>query len=470
MTAAPAIIARAHPGPQSALLSCPILDVFYGGARGGGKTWGLLLDFVAHAARYQHTARGVLFRRSYPELEEVELQAALLLTPLGWTYRVQTRTWTAPNGALLTLRYLDRDRDAAKYQGRQFTWMAFDEAQNWPTPDAIDRLWATLRSPFGTPVFRRLTGNPGGPGHNWLKARYIDPAPPMTPHTLRVNVDGRRFEIPAVFIPAKLEDNPTLMQHDPGYSDRLAAAGPAWLYRAWRYGLWDIVAGGFFDDLWDRNDHVLHPFAFPKTWRIDRAFDWGSAKPFSVGWWAEADGSDFPGQPRHFPAGSLIRIAEWYGMAPGQPNVGVRLGAADIARGIVEREQTWGLAGRVQRGVTDPSIFSKDDDPSIPSIAAVMTRASGGRVQWLPGDNRPGSRKLRWARVRDMLKAAKQRPAEEAGLWVWETCTHFLRTVPVLQRHETKVDDIDTTQEDHVADELGYRVMHLKGRWTTSKV
>ena len=62
--------------------------------------------------------------------------------------------------------------------------------------------------------------------------------------------------------------------------------------RAWLFGDWDITAGGMFDDLWDASVHVVQPFEIPGTWYLDRSFDWGSSKPYSVGWWAESDGSD----------------------------------------------------------------------------------------------------------------------------------------------------------------------------------
>lgn len=464
-----AVLHRAHDGPQSALLACPVSDVFYGGARGGGKSYGLILDFCAHAQRWGAHARGILFRRSYPELEEIEVLCSEILKPLGWRWAATKRTWFAPNGAWLRLRYLDKDEDADLYQGHAYTWMGFDEAGNWPSPVPLDKLWACLRSAHGVPVCRRLTGNPGGPGHNWLKARYIDPAAPFKVHDLTFKVGERKIIIQAVFIPAKLEDNPTLMKNDPGYEDRLVAAagGAMWLVKAWRLGLWDIIAGGMFDDVWKREIHVLEPFNIPESWRIDRSFDWGSARPFSVGWWAAPDGTDAEEQPHKFPRGSLIRIAEWYGWT-GTPNEGMRMDSAEIARGIVQREAEMGLTGRVRKGPADPSIFTKEDGPS---IADNMKTATRGAVQWSEGNNKPGSRKNRWQRMRTMLRAAMQRPREDPGLWVFDRCTDgFLRTVPVAQRDKTKVDDIDTDSEDHVCDEAGYRCMEVRGRWRVGKV
>src|SRR5687768_2473387 len=107
--------------PQEALVACPVEDVFYGGARGGGKTDGLLGDFAVHAGRHGKHAHGILFRRTYPELEQVVERAREIFGPLGWSYNDTKKTWIATNGATLKLRYLLRDKDADNYQGHSYT-------------------------------------------------------------------------------------------------------------------------------------------------------------------------------------------------------------------------------------------------------------------------------------------------------------------------------------------------------------
>jgi hypothetical protein len=345
-------------GPQTALLSCPVGDVFFGGARGGGKSDGLLGDMLAHADRHGEGARGVIFRKTNSELEELQERAQEIYPKTGATYAYGLRKWVWPNGATLKMRFLLYDKDAGKYKGHSYTWVGFDEADDWPSPIPIDKLRACLRSAKGIPSFLRVAGNPGGVGHNWLKMRYIDPASPRKPfygETLDP-ITEQVVKTQRVFIPSLLDDNKILMANDPDYWKNViaSATGNPELLKAWRYGLWNITAGGAFDDLWNTrpNPPVVEPFEVPFSWRIDRCLDWGSAKPFSVQWWAESDGSECPNGVS-YPPGTLFLINEWYGWQKGQPNVGLRLSIKQVAEGIHEREDEWKLTGRVKSGPAD---------------------------------------------------------------------------------------------------------------------
>jgi len=443
-----------QPGPQTALLSCPVEDVLFGGARGGGKTDGLLGDWLSHADLWGPHARGVLFRRTYPELEEIQERAAVLFGPLapdGW--RGDPRTWTFPNGARLKFRHMERDEHANRYQGHSYTWLGLDELTHWPSAAPIDKLRATLRSAAGVRCVMRSTANPGGAGHNWVKARYIDPAAPYQPHT-------DDFGTLRVFIPSRLDDNPALRDGDPDYWRRVVAAagGNQALLKAWRDGIWDIVAGGMFDDLWTPR-HILPVFPIPMGWKIDRTYDWGSSKPFSVGWWAEANGETvrLPDQ-RSFtpPRGSLIRIAEWYGWDGKNPNRGLRMTDSAVGQGIVQREREMGIHGRCRPGPADSMIFSADPGQTSPADAMASIGA-----RFIPADKTKGSRRRGWEAMRRMMtESGKERP-EAPGLWVFESCRQFIRTVPVLPRDEKDTDDVDSDAEDHIADETRYRILSL---------
>lgn len=240
------VVYQAQPGPQMALLECPIADILYGGARGGGKTYAMLGDWLSQAGEYGEHAKGMWLRRSMPELRDVMKKMRPLFEQLGATYKEQSHEWTFSNGAVLTLAYLESDADATRYQGWELTWLGIDDAGTWPSSDPIDLIAGSMRSPHGVPIRQVMSCNPGGDGHVWLKTRYIDPAPPYTPHT---DTDGNT----RIFIPAKLEDNQILMKADPGYAQQIlkACAGKPWLYEAWRNGEWDVdAAGGKIDPAW----------------------------------------------------------------------------------------------------------------------------------------------------------------------------------------------------------------------------
>lgn len=443
---------KPQPGPQTALISCHIFEVFYGGARGGGKTDGMLGDFIIHSNRYGKYAKGVFFRRTYKQLEEVQNRAWELFPKLGAIWVGGTQTWVFPNGATLKMRHLWDEKDAENYQGHSYTWICIEEATNWPTPAAIDRIRATLRSPHGVPCHLRLTGNPGGAGHNWVKQRYITPAP--AGYTKITDPESGEERI---FIPSRLEDNPALIENDPHYERRLLQSGSAALVKAWRFGIWDIVAGGFFDDVWNPDRHVLMPFEIPQTWTFRRSFDWGSAKPSSLGLWAISDGTGADQIGQHFPRGSFIRIGEWYTVERDsqgyvKANVGMGLSNKELGAGIVARkgDRKW------QGCVADPSIFIKAGGPSIYDQMRQGAREAGGMFAFSKADN---NRVAGWQKMRDMLKSASEETPEAPGLWIFENCTDWIRTVPILQRDQRNPDDVDTDAEDHAADEARYCLM-----------
>lgn len=240
----PKKIVTPHPGPQTLLLSCPVEDILIGGARGGGKTHGMCLDWIQHQATYGKDAIGYWFRRSLPEIEGAQLTMRALFEPLGATYEVQAKNWRFPSGAILKLRYLESDNDATRYQGHEITRIYYDDMGTWPSPKPIDLLRGCLRSAAGVPCGTVASANPCGAGHEWIKSRYLDPAPPMTPHT----VDG----ITRVYIPSTLRDNPSIDgEARERYLAQLRLAGPAHIVSAWIDGDWDVEPGGaMIDPVW----------------------------------------------------------------------------------------------------------------------------------------------------------------------------------------------------------------------------
>lgn len=441
----------------------PATEVLYGGAAGGGKSHLMRVAAVAWCAAVPGL-QVYLFRREYPDLYKNHLDGAGGFTALlgRWVAEGHVRINRSDhelvfaNGSKVHLCHARTERDVYAYQGAEIHVLLIDELTQWTRA-----MYAFLRGRLrlgglAVPedwreVFPRAlcSANPGGIGHNWVKSEFIDLAPPLAVTAMPPAEGGMRRQ----FIPARLEDNPTLAKNDPGYEHRLEGLGNPALVRAMRHGDWDLVAGGMFDDLWTPARHVLPVFKLPAAWRVDRSFDWGSSRPFSVGWWAESDGGDLAlpdGRTLATQPGDLIRIAEWYGWN-GRANEGARMLAAEIARGILRREEEMGLAGRVRPGPADTSIFDVENGNAIADDMARMG------VRWERADKSPGSRRQGWLRLRAMLSGAVTR--EGPGVFVVETCRHFIRTVPVLPRCDRDADDVDSSAEDHVADETRYRVM-----------
>jgi hypothetical protein len=433
---------------QVRLLRCPVEDVLFGGARGGGKTVGLLADWLYYQHRYGQHARGILVRRTYPELEEVEQLASELYPRAGAVWRAQARTWHFPQGPTLKLRFLQRDDDADRYQGHSYTWVGVDEVGNFPSSLPIDKMRATLRSPHGLPCRMRQTANPGGPGHAWLKRRYVEPVAPGTPHVAEIQLpDGSTAEVERVFIPSTVDDNPYL---GPDYWERIAvaAAGQEWLLKAWRWGEWEIAAGAFFADVWLSERHVLKPFGIPPTWTKFRSFDWGSESPACLQHWAESDGSPAP-TGRVFPRGSLFLTDEWYVADATQSNRGLRLSNEQLGAGIAER----GRGHRWAYGVADTQIFAEMGRPSIYvdmlAGAAAWAQQHGHKrhgVVFGPADK---ERIAGWQRVRTFLRNALADPPERPCLWAFQHCRAFIEQAGSVPRSSRHPEDVDTDSEDH---------------------
>jgi hypothetical protein len=450
-------------GPQHAFVNCPVFEVVYGGARGGGKTDAVLGEFAIHAARYGAGAKGLMVRRSGVALIPTIERARAIYLSLGAIWQEAKNRFRFPGGAVLYFRHLENLADADLYMGHDYTRVYIEELTQFPTAAPVDKLKGTLRSAAGVPCGMRSTCNPGGPGHTWVKARYIDPGPYAIVKEPFVNpFTGESLLLSRVFIPARLDDNPSLLANDPLYVARLQLTGSKELVRAWLEGDWDIIEGAFFDG-WSSARNVVKPFAIPLLWTKFIAFDWGYARPFSVGWWAVATDPYDCGNIV-IPRGGLVRYREWYGCS-GTPNEGLRLEAEAVARGIAERNGVDRIAFRI----ADPSILREDGGPSIGqrmagarlatdgvrTVAEDQARDRGALGRWRGADNTRVPQLGAfggWDQVRARIKGTDEGPM----LVVFETCRDFIRTVPVLQHDPDKAEDLDTDAEDHIADETRY--------------
>ena len=429
--------------PQWAMIQCPVFEIFFGGARGGGKTDGVLGEWLAHANQYGDKAAGLMVRRTRTELIDTIERSKAIYGPLHWKYQEQDKIWRCPKGSRLRFAYLERDADAELYQGHSYTRVYIEEVGNFPSPVPVMKLMATLRSGAGVPVGMRLDRQSRRSGASMGESalrrsgaarqqghfRSCDRAQPRV-HPVKVDNN--------VFIDAE------------AYKQRLRASGSAELVAAWLAGDWSVTLGAFFD-CWDTNRHVIRPFDVPKDWMRFRSMDWGSASPFSVQWWAVVT-DDYDINDHHLPRGCMVLYRTWYGMKPGQPNVGLKLHAAEVGKGIYEREK----GEEISYGVLDPSAFAEDGGPS---IAESMGTGSGGKVWFRRADNRRIKFKGSVGGWNEMRSRLVGNDDGHAMLVVFSTCVDFIRTVPFLQHDPEHIEDVLTDSEDHEGDCCRYACM-----------
>jgi len=467
----------------------------YHGTRGPGKTITQLMRFRRNVGiGYGSYWRGVIFDREFKNLSDLVAQSKRFFNNFDdgakFHESASDYKWVWPTGEELLFRHVKKLSDYDGFHGHEYPYIGWNELTKHPTADLYDKLMSTNRSSFvaelhtpknnkgeydtpdGLPlppipleVFS--TTNPSGPGHNWVKRRFINCAENgevvsrscivFDPRT-KQDVEVIRTQV-AIF--GSYRENIYL---DPKYIaelDRLTANDKN-LRAAWLEGSWDVTAGGALDDLWNKEVHVKPRFVVPKNWRIDRALDWGSSHPFSVGWFAEANGEEAilpDGSKFCPPPGSLIQIAEWYGTEEIGTNKGLKLSAPDVAQGIIDREIALLEAGWIESQPWPGPADNQIRDVRESDVDTIEKKMSKKGVRWVESDKSPGSRRNGLQLIRDRLEAALR--GEGPGLYFMRNCEASIETLPSLPRDEEKLDDVDTSSEDHCYDMVRYRV--LKG-------
>lgn len=425
----------------------PEYELFYGGAAGGGKSDYLLCEGLrqVHLPNYN----GIIFRKTFPQLTEIVDRSQFLYKRAfpGAKYNDSKHVWIFPSGAKIYFGNMQHSSDKINYQGKRYDFIGFDELTQF-TWEEYSYLYSRNRpSGPGTKVYRRATGNPGGIGHGWVKAYFVKAAPPMTRINQKIRVPNEEgklieFERSRIFIPSKVWDNRKLLDADPNYVANLSLMDEA-DQKALLEGDWDTFEGQVFMEWRDdpanyqtrRWTHVIDDFFIDSSWKVFRSFDFGYAKPFSVGWTAVDH------------AGRMYRIKEYYGCTR-QPNTGIKITPQEIARGIKEIEATDpNLSGRHITGIADPAIWDKSHGES---IAEMMEQE---HVYFSKGDH---------ARLAGKMQFHYRLAFDSMGLpmfYVFKSCKDFIRTIPNLVYDEKKVEDIDTDGEDHIYDEQRYLFM-----------
>ena len=420
-----------QPGPQEkAIRASFVPELFFGGARGGGKTSFLMGDFASDVQKYGSVWRGIILRRSFPELDEVVEEGKKVLYPAfpGTEYKVGVHEFRIPHATgtvTLRLRHLESEADADNYMGHQYTYIAFDELCNWPNLGGYNKLKACLRSTAKIDNLRvRATGNPGGVGHQAVKEYFIDAGAPET------IIQDDKSAIPRMWIKSLVTDNKILLDADPLYIKRLQSVGDPELVRAWLEGDWSVSLGAYFTN-WNSRHCVIPSFEIPEHWPLFGGLDYGESSPTSFGLYT----IDYDSH--------VYRLCEYY-----QAGATASTHAYEIDRMIAANPHTNGR--RPQQIFADPSMWVKR------RLSEVVNQSPADVFlqQGLSLTKANNDRVTGWRVINDMLA---QRKLHCFDGWNDNLC----RTIPSLPRSKSNPEDLDTHTEDHAADELRYAVMHL---------
>ena len=433
------IIFKPNVGPQTEFLAASEREVLYGGSAGGGKSYAMLADPLRYMGHPSFS--GLLLRHTTEELRELIFKSKEIYPQIwkGIKWSERKMQWEAPSGARLWMSYLDRDDDVLRYQGLAFSWIGFDELTQWSTPYAWNYMRSRLRSVAqDLPVYMRATTNPGGPGHQWVKKMFIDPAPYGRKFDATDIESGNVLSYPKGhtkagqalfkrrFIPARLSDNPYLSAQ--GDYEAMLLSLPEHQRRQLLEGDWDIKEGAAFTEF-DRNVHVIEPFSIPRNWVKFRACDYGYGPYSGVLWFAVS------------PDEQIIVYRELYVS---------KVLAADLADMILEAEAD---DGNIKYGVLDSSLWHKRGDTG-PSLAEQMTMRG---CRFRPSDRSKGSRVSGKNEIHRRLQIDEF--TEQPRLVFFNTCTDTVSQLPALPLDKKNPEDVDTRAEDHLYDALRYGIM-----------
>lgn len=511
---------RYYMSSQELCLTCPCDIKLLSSSRGAGKTEVSLIDFALPIGRgYGAYYRGVYIDMHYKDLADV-IARSKRLYPLIFGKKARfysskgDEKWVWDTGEELLFRQGATEDDYERFHGQEYAYILYNEITKNPSPAFFDKMKTTNRTSFNPlehpywidkeyfkkygiekrvpehypnaekrylPPLRPkilMTTNPSGAGKQWVKQRFVDPAPAGTivkKQVLAFNPRTQKEELMTktqVHIFSSYKENTHL---SPEYVLDLESIEDPELRKAWLYGDWNCSFGdGMFNDIFRQSIHVVPKFQIPQTWTIYRGFDWGWSKPFATIWVAISNGETVEnnnGKPIHTVRGDAFVFLEYYGCVEGKENTGLCMLSSDVAKNIIITEIRNDCYGRVRAGIADNAIFNKEDghcvaDEMIHSVR-INNRVYNG-LNWIGANKKSGSRSVGWELIRKRLKNAIPEkvngitlPRERKGLFFFDTCRQCLRTIPNLDKDPKKDFDLDTNAEDHLADALRYLISYL---------
>jgi hypothetical protein len=432
---------------QERLLAIPEeFDVFLGGGRGGGKSYGIALLALRHAEQYGAKARILYIRKSYKGVADFELtcrEVFGLVYGAAWRYNAAEHVATFPNGAYMELGQLESQQEYQKFQGRSFTLLIIDEAGQYSDASLLDLMRSNMRSAKGIPIRVVIAANPGGAGHHWLAQRYVfSGSAPWKPFL--ESKSKRQF----VYAPSTFADNNMIDREQ--YRESLESSCPEdkELLSSWIDGNWAISRGAYFAGSLDESRNAIDPWkALPDAddaWDYYLSHDFGSAAPSVTYLFAQSPGATHEG--RFYPKNSLVIVDELATNKKGNLNAGLGWNVAITAEAI--RRDLCAVWDVDATGVADDACFARTGA----SAGSIAEEFAAGGVHFNPA--KKADRISGWLKMRRMLSDAGK--LDRPGLYISRNATYFWATVPYLARDQKRVEDVDTTGPDHGADACRY--------------
>ena len=414
---------------QQAFIDSQAFETLFGGAAGGGKSYGQLIDGLLYALKYPKSKQ-IIFRSTFADLEKSLIRTSMDLYPLSIAdYNSSKHTWKFKNGSIVDFGYIQYEKDVYQYQSAEYDVIRFDELTHF-TEFMYTYMISRCRGANPYPKCIKSSTNPGGVGHNWVKERFIDIGAPNVIHTCKLETGETTTRI---FIPSLVQDNKFMLTYDPDYIKRLDAL-PEKERRALKYGDWDIFDGQFFTEF-KRDIHVIEPFEIPKDWYIYFVMDYGLDK--LAGYWIAVDYNNNAYVFREVYESNLL-VSQARDKIKEMTNEQIYLYLAP--------PDLWNRHKETGKSTAD--IFEEGD--------ITLYKTNNDRIQG-------------WLQMKEWLKPYKDEQGfMTARLKIFNTCKNLIRCLPQVQHDEKRVGDI--ANEPH---ELTHSVDAIRGfcvYWTQEPI
>lgn len=419
---------------QEMFINAKATEVLFGGAAGGGKSYGQVIDAFLVAMRYAGSKQLIL-RRTFQELDKSIIRTTLGIYPRElFAFNSSSHTGRFKNGSIIDFGYCATEMDVLQYQSAEYDVIRFDELTHFTEYQYV-YLMSRLRGANSFPKQIKSSTNPGSIGHTWVKKRFIEPSPSNIEF---VGADG----VDRIFIPSLIDDNHFLTSSDPNYKARLLAL-PEKERKALLYGDWNIFEGQYFEEF-DERIHVCEPFKIPPEWRRYRAIDYGLDMLAGV-----------------FIAVNSLGKAYLYREAGGA-NLPISTAAKKILDSTEPKENFYIT-------LAPPDLWNRSQETG--KSKALLFSAAGLNLSKSNNDREAG-----WLALKELLKPDAN---GEPRLQIFSSCREIIRCLPSLIRDKRKPTDCATEPHDitHYPDALRYfaifwwradktEIQHEKTIWT----